>query len=272
MGENSTHIVDQLIEERAQKLMSRPWLWKTLKKPLYALLGYKKARELADICADMTGHEAFSYLNNDIGVTTTVDGMEHVPPDGPVIFIANHPTGLGDGMYAFDVLKPIRPDFQFLANADALRAVPASGDLIIPVEWVQEKRTAGKTKQTLFAMKRAMGQGRALVIFPSGRLAKLTWKGLVDKEWQATAISFARKNKIPVIPMHIKARNSALYYIFCWLHPELRDITLFHEMINKGGQTAKIKFGPVLDPNDLGENSKTATQNMREIVEELGRS
>ena len=47
------HIVDVLIEERAQMLSRRPLVWRSLKTLIYPLLGYERAIEMADTIRDM---------------------------------------------------------------------------------------------------------------------------------------------------------------------------------------------------------------------------
>jgi len=114
-----------------------------------------------------------------------------------------------------------------------------------------------------------MGWQRCVVIFPSGRLAQLTWKGLEDKPWESSAAMVARKYKAPIIPLNIKARNSTLYYVFSKLNAELRDITLFHELLNKKGKTFRLTFGNEIDPHTLPKNADEATSIIKETVERL---
>ena len=39
------------------------------------------------------------------------------------------------------------------------------------------------------------------------------------------------------LSLHIKARNSVLFYILAMLNTELRDMTIFREMFNKSGHS-----------------------------------
>ena len=200
-------------------------------------------------------------------ITPNIIGLENVPTTAPCIIISNHPTGLADGIFVYDTLKLARPDHIFMANADALRVVPKAEDIIIPVEWVKDKRTPAKTRATLRAIKSAFGRRQSRrVIFPSGALAKLSLRGLVDRDWNPTAVSMAKKHNIPIIPLRIRARNSILYYLVSMLNNELRDITLFHELLNKKGQSPALIFGTAIDPKSLG---KDGSEQMREIVETL---
>lgn len=262
------HIIEELIVERAPTLSKRKLVWPLIRPGLYKLLGYKKAVRMADAMMDMNGYEAFSYGAEAVNAQPQVSGLENIPATGPVIIISNHPTGLADGIFVHEVLKARRPDHIFMANADALRVLPKGRDIIIPVEWVMEKRTAAKTKMTLRDLNAALAAGKAVVIFPSGVLAKLTWRGLTDKVWNATAVNVARKHKVPIVPLRIKARNSGMYYLFSFASKQLRDITLFYELLNKRGTKPKLKFGPVIDPASLPRGAE-ATAKVRTIVETL---
>ena len=68
---------------------------------------------------------------------------------GRSVVVSNHPTGLADGSIALAALMPIRQDIEILANADACRVNLRFADVIIPVEWVHDKRTIAKTRETL---------------------------------------------------------------------------------------------------------------------------
>ena len=261
------HIVEELIAERATRLMSRPRLFKLIKPVLYRILAYKDAVYLADMVRNLTGREAFSRVSKHIDPDINVIGLSKLPKVGGCIVIANHPTGLADGLAVFKAIGAHRPDHLYLANADALRVMPKGEDIIIPVEWVKSKRNHAKTRNTLLAVKAAFKAERCVVIFPSGALATLGWRGLVDRPWQSSAAMLARKYKVPVIPLQIKARNSSLYYLFSILSGELRDITLFHELLNKTGKTFKLTFGDKIAPEDISKNPEQATATIRKIVE-----
>jgi putative hemolysin len=263
------HIVEELIAERAPRLMSKPRLFKFVKPILYRMLAYDAAVFLADMIRPLTGWEAFSRVSEHIRPHTVVTGRAHLPETGGCIIIANHPTGLADGLAVFDAIREHRPDHLFLANADALRVIPKGDDLIIPVEWVKSKRNHSKARNTLLGVKKALKDGRCVVIFPSGALAAFGWRGLVDKPWQSSAAMLARKYKAPIIPLNIKARNSVLYYLFAKLNAELRDITLFHELLNKKAKRFRLAFGAPILPESLSKNAEEATADIRKIVEAL---
>jgi len=263
------HIVDELIAERATRLISRKKLFRTIRPTLYRALLYDTAVKLADDIQPMSGYEAFEAVSNLVQPNVQISGLENLPENGGCLIISNHPTGLADGIAVFDAIKDKRPDHIYLANADAFRVIPNCADVVIPVEWVLDKRSIAKTKQTLSLTKKAFKEDRCVVIFPSGKLAALTMRGIVDKPWESSAAMLARKNKVPIIPLRIKARNSLLYYVFSKTNGELRDITLFRELLNKKGQKFKMTFGSPIDPDNLPKNADKATEIIRDIVEAL---
>lgn len=260
------HIVEELIEERAPNLVGRPRLWRAIRPLLYRLLAYDAAVFLADAVRPKSGHEAFSMVARHISPRIAVEGLQNVPRKGACMVIANHPTGLADGLAVFQALRDRRPDHIFLANSDALRVIPKGDDIIIPVEWVLDKRNVAKTRDTLLAMRKAIKDEKCIVIFPSGRLARMSWRGMVEQPWESSAAMIAKKYKVPVVPLRIQARNSPLYYFFHRVNGELRDITLFREMLNKKHRLFRLTFGQVIAPGTLSDNADQATEDLLKLV------
>lgn len=263
------HIVDELIAERATKIMSKGRIFRAIKPVLFKALLYKKAVRIADDIKAMSGRAAFDRVAQDMSPSLDITGIENLPRKGACILISNHPTGLADGIAVYEAIKTKRTAHLFLANADAKRVIPNCEDLIIPVEWVQSKRTIGKTRATLLRTRQAFKEGRCVVIFPSGKLAFMTWRGLTDKPWENSAAMLAKKYNVPIIPLRMKARNSLLYYLFEKTNGELRDITLFRELLNKKGQRFELRFGPAILPETLPKNADEAIMVVRNIVEAL---
>ena len=272
MSHVKPHIVDVLIEERAQQLIARPLLWSLLKPTILPLLGYRQTVEVIDHVADLSALEIFHYVSEQIRINIKSEGIEHIPREGGAVIMPNHPAGIADGIAVFDALKSVRDDLIFFANRDAVRAAPGLSDMIIPVEWVDDKRTHERRKETVKSMVRAFRDHRLVIIFPSGRLAQPTIRGLRERPWQPTAMNLALKYGSPIIPMHVRGRNSWLYYLFYYIHHELRDMTLFRELFNKAGQHYEITLAEPFDPqamlsahnDDLGQ----MTERLRRFVAE----
>lgn len=247
------HIVDTLIEERATKWMRHPVLWQHVQRYLRPLLLYDTARTMADTIAPFTAKETLDYLLGELAMDVAVTGLHHVPRQGLAVVTPNHPAGIADGIAVYDALTRVRDDITFFANRDAVRVSPGLAEIIVPVEWRDEARTRAKTRETLKGMRRAFEAKRLVVVFPSGRLARPTPIGLWERPWQATAFTLALKYGAPVLPMHVHGHNSALYYFFWFCNRELKDMTLFREVINKRGGSYRIDIGERFEPSGDAE-------------------
>jgi putative hemolysin len=257
------HIVDVLIEERAQKLV-RSRLWPLYRAILYPVLLHGPAVRMADAIARLPARGVFDHISALLHLDMDVTGLEHIPETGRVLIASTHPTGIPDGVAMYDALKQRRPDMTFFANRDALRAAPGLEEMIIPVEWVADKRTRLRSRETLVSAIRAFAAEKCVVLFPSGRLAFMNdEKVLTEQEWLQSVAVFARKYDCPIIPAHITARNSWLYYWFWKLNEELRDVTLFHELLNKKAKPYKIAFGPAISPDQLKGDAGEVTAALR---------
>jgi putative hemolysin len=263
-------VVDQLIEERA------PWLRRrgplvTLARPLlHRILKYDRTVKIGEALEPMPAADLMQSLAEMIALHVEVSGLDNVPRQGPALIVSNHPTGIADGIVLYGALAKIRPDLFFFANADAIRVMPQLADMIAPVEWRPEKRTHHQIRETMDYARTAFAAGRMAVLFPSGRLAKRHWWWLEERPWLASGAMMARKFNLPVIPLHVTARNSALFYLFDRIHPTLRDITLFHEVLNKSHQRYRLNLGPVIEPETLPSGSAEAIEVLRARTLELG--
>lgn len=261
------HIVDTLIAERAPKLAGGP-LWPVARPLLYALLDYGKARRMADAIQPMSGRQALDYVSELLALEVTAVGLEHLPAKGRCVVICNHPTGIADGVAVFDALKTLRPDICFYANADAHRVSPQFGEVLIPVEWVEAKRTRERTRTTLLLTREALEAERCLVIFPAGRLARQQPDGsIADPEWMASAVSLARRYDAPVLPIHVAGPWSSMFHFFHGFSTELRDITLFHELLNKKGREFALTAGPLIPAARLDGDPVEVTARLKGYVE-----
>lgn len=261
------HIVDVLIAERAPRLSSHP-TWPLLRPALYALLNYAKARRMAETIAPLDGRAALDHVSQLLSVQVRTTGLDRIPRQGRVVLVCNHPTGIADGIAVYDALKPIRPDLCFYANADAHRVAPGFSDVLIPVEWVESKRTRERTRLTLNLTREAMEAERALVIFPAGRLARRERGGaLSDPPWMASALSIARRYDAAILPVHVTGPWSTLFHTFDGFSQELRDITLFHELLNKRGRTFGLTVGHPVPPQALDLDVNAATLALKAYVE-----
>lgn len=258
----SASVVDRLICERAPNLTTHP-LWPAMRPLFYRVLNYRRAVAMSHEIACLPGSQALDRVSNWLGLTIDIRGRQHIPADGGCIIIANHPTGIADGIALYDVVREIRDDIAIFANRDALSVNARFSDVIIPVEWRTEAKSPSKSRQTLELTSSAFRDGKVIILFPSGRIAYMKKSRLTEREWRTSAVTLARKYDVPVIPVHIGLRNSQLFYQFARWSTELRDMTVFHEFLNKTGQTVSIICGKPIAPTKLDGEIDELTARLR---------
>ena len=268
-GPETPHICDVLIAERAPRL-TQSAAWPVVRPLLYRLLNYRQAVRMADAVRPLSGAEALDYMSDLLDLKVSVMNHERIPASGRCIVVANHPTGIADGIAVFDAIRARRSDAIFFANADALRVSPRLGETVIPVEWVVAKRTREKTRATLAAAKEAFESERCLVMFPAGRLARVARDGsLTDPDWAPTAASLARRYEAPVVPIHVAGPHSRLFHAFDRVSQELRDVTLFHELLNKRKKPFHLKVGKPVPHTRLDIDAARATYALKAFTERV---
>lgn len=261
------HIIDTLIAERAPRLTGSP-IWPLVRLVVYRILDYRKARRMAEHICQLGGRAALDHVSDLLALRVEVAGLENLPADGRCVLVSNHPTGIGDGVAVYDAIKTRRPDVVFYANADAHRVCRRFDEVLIPVEWVEEKRSRERMRTTLAMTREAMEAERALMIFPAGRLAMEDEAGvLTDPPWMASAVSLARKYAAPIVPIHLTGPRSHLFHFFDKRWKEMRDITLFHELLNKKGRQFSLIIGAPIDPEALPGDAAEATEALKRYVE-----
>jgi putative hemolysin len=118
--------------------------------------------------------------------------------------------------------------------------------------------------------RQAMEAERALVIFPAGRIARRQRNGsLADPAWAPTALSIARKYDAPIAPVHLAGPWSTLFHFFNGFSNELRDITVFHELLNKRGGRYRMTVGPLIAADAVPHDSAEATGRLKAYIETL---
>ena len=259
-------ILNELIAERAPWYFSGHPVVKLARRGLDQMLGYEATARIAEQLAGSPAPEIFREVGARLAQRVTISGLENVPPNGAALMVCNHPTGIADGLVLNHALLARRDDVYFFANRDIIRVFPQMDEKIAPVEWRPEKRSHAAMRDVIHYVRSANDAGRLGVIFPSGRLAKRRGIRLVERPWMPSAAMLARKFALPVIPVHITARNSALFYLFDLIHPTLRDITLFHETLNKDRFRFDIRIGRPVCGESLDPRSDIAIATLHDRV------
>lgn len=194
----------------------------------------------------------------------------NIPAEGRLIIVANHPIGTLDGLALVKLIRSVRPDVRIVANRVLSHMEPLKS-IFLPVDVLSDKKSL---KDSYKAMLEALENEEAVIIFPAGEVSRITPKGIRDGKWQNGFIKLAQKARCPILPIHIKAKNSALFYGMSAVYKPLGTMLLVKEMFNKNGQEIRFKIGAPIPCSAISESGlthKQLSQRFRKHVLNLGK-
>ncbi len=177
--------------------------------------------------------------NLNLSYTLNPMQLENIPSTGPLLVIANHPTGAIDTILLLDLIASAREDkkVKIIAN-HMLMNVAQVAPLLIPVDNINGSITKNSLKMVYESLK----NGEVVIFFPEGKVDRLTFQGIKDKDWKPSFLKIAKRTQTPILPIHIKGRNSILFYLISLLVPKrISGLLLVNELAN-GGKRKPLSF------------------------------
>ena len=201
----------------------------------------------------------------DIKIDFDPEKLFNIPKKGPIIFVANHPFGVVDGVIFLHLVTRIRRDYFILIN-EVLTHEPFLKDHLLPVDFRGDKNAIRTNLETKARTTERLNNGEALVIFPSGAVATaLKFKGKVEElPWRRFITSRIHETKCTVVPLFFHGENSRLFQFVSKLSMNLRLGLLLHEIMNKRGKTIRVEIG---DP--IGYDQMESIKDRQKLIEFL---
>ena len=185
---------------------------------------------------------------------------ENIPVEGRVVIVANHPLGALDALALIHLVGSVRRDVKVLAN-DVLLQFRQLAPLLLPLPVFGAGSALGGAREAY----RALEREAALIVFPSGEVSRMRAQGVRDRGWSAGFARLALKTGAPVLPVHIAAQNSPMFYGVSMLAKPLASLLLAREMF--GAAQARIGFqvGQIVPPAALTATSRQPEQIARHM-------
>ena len=199
------------------------------------------------------------------------DSYNNIPAEGRLIIVANHPIGTLDGLALVKLVRSVRPDVRIVANRVLSHMEPLAS-VFLPVDVLSGDRKL--LKASYQTMLDALEQEQAIILFPAGEVSRITPKGVRDGEWQSGFIKLAQKTQSPILPIHVKAKNSAFFYSASTLYKPLGTMLLVKEMFNKKNQSIRFRVGEPIPYSELANsefNNKQLCKRFRKHVLNLAK-
>jgi len=220
----------------------------------------------------LNGIPLVDWVLDQFGVNIVVKGKKLIPKKGRYIYPANHPIGSLDGLAIVSVVAKIHPLIKFVAN-DLLRVIKGFDSISLYIA-----RFGQINRRNAILINKTLASEAQLLVQPAGTVSKRNPVKISDLAWNKFFIHKAIQYKRDVIPVHVQARNSRLFYNIASFRKIFRiksNMEMFllpREMFNKSGKTITITFGIPIAYKTF-DDSRTHlewAQKVREYVYVLG--
>jgi putative hemolysin len=218
-----------------------------------------------------TGENLFTGMLSLTGIS--LDTSSEFPPaglpSGPLIIVANHPYGIGDGAAALALAEQLGRPFKVLIN-NALLKVPEIRPFALAVNFDETKEALANNlamrKEALAFLK----SGGTIIIFPAGGVATAP-KGLgkaVDLPWKSFVATLIQKSQANVLPVFFEGQNSRMFHIVSQFSLTLRLSLLVREFTRLSGSSIAFHTGPLIRPETLASltDRKALIEHLRAAV------
>lgn len=166
--------LDSVLDDLWPQARPAPWQKSLLKRLFYE----DEFQQFAAAHRHLKGLDMVEQVLEHLDILCTVSArdLEQIPEHGPLVIIANHPTGTLDGLALMYAVSRVRRDVKVVTNRMLTHLEPLSS-LFIPVD-----NMGGRTaKSSLVQMEQHLQNAGVLIFFPAGEVSRPTRKGIRDK-------------------------------------------------------------------------------------------
>lgn len=173
-------------------------------------------------------------------------------PDTPVVIVANHPFGIGDGIAVLSLAEQLGRPFRVLINNELLK-VPEMAPYSLPISFEETKEALAINMQTRHEAVRLLKEGVTLIVFPAGGVATAR-KGFgraEDLPWKMFPAKLIQAAKASVIPIYFEGQNGRLFHLASRVSLTLRISLLIREFRRLSGTTISSRIGQLIAWEEL---------------------
>ncbi len=187
-----------------------------------------------------------------IELQTPATQLARIPSEGPVVFVANHPHGLVDGMILADLIGRQRDDYRILTRALLTGIDEAASGYMISVPFPHEPDAQQKMLDMRAQAMTHLKEGGLIALFPSGAVAASDrmWGQPIEGEWNVFTAKMIRNSGATIVPCFFTGQNSRAYQIANRISPVIRQGLLIHEVVKSFDKPQAPIIGNPITPDE----------------------
>ena len=268
--------VDELLRKYYPQITSKPWLNKTTGVFLRYLLKENEMNAFAEHYPHLQGldfvEQVLEYFHFSYSVRDSE--KEHIPPQGKVVIIANHPLGTLDGLALIKLISSVRKDIKIVTN-EMMTAFKPLHPLLLPLNKPKRKRgwadRGAVETGSLDDIQNHLHNEGALIIFPAGEVSRLKPQGIRDSRWHNSFLRAASEAKAPILPIFIDGKNSPLFYTISMLYKPLATLLLVREMFKQRTKHLPVRIGELIGYDSYSQTNISSDQKVKLFKKHLYR-
>ena len=197
-----------------------------------------------------------------IDLRTPDHQLARIPDSGPVVFVANHPHGLVDGMIMADLIGRRRSDYRILTRSLLNGIDESATSYMISVPFLHDADAQAKMMVMRAQAMDHLSGGGLIALFPSGVVAasRTMFGPPIEAEWNVFTAKMIRKSGATIVPCFFQGSNSRWYQIANRISPVLRQGMLLHEVVHSFDKPQAPIIGQPITPDAWAEPIKQPRQ------------
>ncbi len=170
-----------------------------------------------------------------------------LPADAPLVIVANHPFGIGDGIALLALAEQLGRPYRILINADFMR-MPEIRPHALPIDFSGTPAATAANIRTRREARRLLQDGITIVVFPAGGVAtaEQPFGKAEELPWKSFTARLIQLTEAAVLPVYFEGQNSALFHLVSRYSLSLRLALLVSEFRYCVGATIKTHVGDVV--------------------------
>lgn len=195
-----------------------------------------------------------------------------IAQDKPLVMIANHPFGIGDGIAFAAMAEKLERRYKVLINTEFER-IDAFRDHCLPIDFGNTKEAMRTNLETRKSALRALKGGETLLVFPAGTVATapFVFGRAQEVPWKTFTAGLVQKAQANVLPVFFEGQNSFLFHAASHINASLRMSLLIAEFRRFPKSSLKIRVGALKHFEDFahGDDRQRLTDELFLCVHHL---
>jgi putative hemolysin len=163
-----------------------------------------------------TGERIFGQMLELVGIGVDVKGQWPPAslPETPLVIVANHPFGIGDGIAVLSLAERLGRPFRVMIASELLK-IKEMEAYSLPVDFSGTKEALKNNLAVRHEAVRLLKSGTTIVVFPAGGVATAP-KGFgvaEDLPWKMFPARLIQEARASVVPMHFSGQNGPLFHL-----------------------------------------------------------